>query len=92
MGEGESRWGVIRIAQNFKRGEDLRTLFIDVKLFGGAFRDFEYYTPEKGDKVVVTGRLTCDEYKDGNDVNRVSMAINADSLMKADVKKNEPEF
>lgn len=92
-GDGDSQWGIIRIAQNFKRGEELKTLFIDVKLFGSAFRDFQYWKPEKGSKVVVVGRLTADDYVDKDHNNRVSYAINANSLMKAeDTRQNEPEF
>jgi len=83
------RGGRLRMAVNTKRGEEKEeTLFIDVKLFGPAFSDFEYYSVSRGDKVVVSGRLVLEEFKGktGNDMR--DYVVYANSIIKAH-KKNK---
>lgn len=78
----------LRIAVNTKRGENSDTLFIDVKCFGWAYNDFDYFSPQKADKILVNGRLSIDEYtdKDGND--RRSPVVYANNIMK--IAKGSP--
>ena len=72
----------IRMAANTKRGDKEDTLFIDVKLFGFAHRDFEYFSPKKGDKIGVVGRLSVDEFTDKNGNERREAVIYANDLFK----------
>lgn len=72
----------IRMAANTKRGDKEDTLFIDVKLFGFAYRDFEYFSPNKGDKIAVVGRLSVDEFTDKNGNERREAVVYANNLFK----------
>lgn len=76
------KFGKIRIASNTKRGETEDTLFIDVKLFGYAFKDFEYHHIEKGDRVVAYGRLAVEEYTDKEGNKRREPVVYANSVIK----------
>jgi single-stranded DNA-binding protein len=78
----KGKFGKVRIAANTKSGEREDTLFINVKLFGYAFKDFEYHDIEKGDKVLAYGRLAIEEYTDKNEVNRKEPVIYANSIIK----------
>jgi single-stranded DNA-binding protein len=78
----KGKFGKIRIASNTKVGEKEETLFINVKLFGYAFKDFEYHDIKKGDKVLAYGRLAVDEYVDRNEVNRKEPFVYANSIIK----------
>ena len=72
----------IRMAVNTKRGDVEDTLFIDVKLFGYAYKDFEYFTPDKGDRVLVIGRLAIEEFTDKEGNQRREAVVYANSLQK----------
>lgn len=72
----------IRMAVNTKRGDKEDTLFIDVKLFGFAYKDFEYFSPEKGEKIAVVGRLAVDDFKDKNGIERREAVVYASTLLK----------
>jgi single-strand DNA-binding protein len=77
----------IRIATNtrYNKGPDNfneRSCFIDVKLFGRAHSDFQYYTPQKGDRVFVDGELVYEEWTDSNGNARSNYVIHANSLLK----------
>lgn len=84
----KGKFGKIRIASNTKRGETEDTLFIDVKLFGYAFKDYEYHNIEKGDRVVVYGRLAVEEYTDKENNKRREPVVWANSVMKVAKKVN----
>lgn len=77
-----SKFGKVRIASNTKRGEVEDVLFIDVKLFGNAFKDLEYHNITKGDKVIVHGRLAVEEFTDKNENKRREPVVYANSLIK----------
>lgn len=73
-------FGVIRVAANSKIGDREETLFIDVKLFGRAYGDLNYYDINKGDRVQVDGRLVTEDFttKDGEEVkNRPAIVANS---------------
>lgn len=72
----------IRIAANTRRGDNEDTLFIDVKLFGYAYRDFENSDLTKGDRVVVYGRLAIEEFVDKDQNTRKEAVVYATNLMK----------
>jgi len=80
----------IRIASNTKRGDTEDTLYIDVKLFGYSFKDFEYHNIEKGDRVVAYGKLAIEEYVDKKEIKRREPVIWANSLIKV-AKKSTVE-
>jgi single-stranded DNA-binding protein len=81
-------FGKLRIACNTKMGEKEDTLFIDLKLFGYAYKDLEYHSVEKGDKIVAYGRLSIEEYIDKNEIKRREPVVYANSLIKV-AKKNK---
>lgn len=81
-------FAIIRLASNTKRGDKEESLFIDVKVFGYAYKDFEYHEIEKGDRVVVYGRLSVEEYTDKNEIKRKEPVIWANSLLKVARKAN----
>lgn len=89
---GESKeWGVVRLACNTGKKEVEETLFIDVKLFSGAFRDLKNYDIKKGDKVSVSGTLKSDDYKDKEGVKRTGFSIYADYILKVSKREYSDE-
>ena len=72
-----------RIATNTRWGESERSCFLDIKLFGPAFSDYNYYEPVKGDKVCVLGELVQEEWVDKEGNNRSSYVVYCNSLLKA---------
>lgn len=76
------KFGRLRLACNTKRGETEDTLFIDVKLFGGAFKDFEYHEVVKGDKILVYGRLAVEEYTAKDESKRREPIVYANGIIK----------
>ena len=87
----KGNFGRIRIASNTKRGDKEDTLFIDVKLFGYAYKDLEYHALEKGDRVVVYGRLSIDEYDDKEGKKRREPVVYGNSVMKVARRKATEE-
>lgn len=53
--DGEKSWAVIRVASNTGKKESKEALFIDIKLFDGAFRDLKSFDLKKGDLVSIKG-------------------------------------
>ena len=82
MGTGDKEWAIARLACNTGKKETPETLFIDIKLFGGAYRDLKNFDIKKGDKVSVNGTLKSSDYEDKNGVKRTSYAIYADYVLK----------
>lgn len=79
-GDGKEKFGRFRLATDIG-SKSKETLFLDVKMFGRAAGDIDYYKLNKGDKVVVTGRLNQETYeKDGTEYK--SLVITADSAHK----------
>lgn len=85
-------FGKMRVATNTKFGDVERSCFINVKMFGRAFKDFEYYEVEKGDKVVITGELVQEEWeKDGE--KRTDYVVYANTIAKLHRKvKSDSSF
>jgi single stranded DNA-binding protein len=81
----------IRMAVNTKRGENEDTLFIDVKLFGYAHKDFENNNLSKGDRVVVYGRLSIEEFVDKEQNKRKEAVVYASSIMKIAKRSSREE-
>lgn len=63
------KFGKVRVAASNRTGDKEHQLFIDVKLFGQSFNEQELSSMNKGDKVLVYGMLSVEEFKDkqGND-------------------------
>lgn len=79
---GKEKFGRFRLAADIG-SKTKETLFLDVKMFGRAAGDIEYYGLNKGDKVSVTGRLNQETYeKDGTEYK--SLVITAFSAHKID--------
>lgn len=56
------KFAVMRIASNYKdRDGNIQSMYLDVKIF--SLQDLDYFKPEKGDRVTVTGKLVIDEYE-----------------------------
>lgn len=76
-----NKFAKLRMVTNKKFGNDERSCFINVKLFGRAFGDFEYFDVQKGDKIVVDGELVQEDYeKDGE--KRTAYVVYANNLVK----------
>lgn len=89
------KFGKVRIASNTKRGETEETLFIDIKLFGYSFNDFEYFNIEKGDRIVAYGRLVIEEFTDKEGNKRREPTVYANNVFKVAKKtstSNEKSF
>ena len=55
------KFAVMRIASNYKdRDGNIQSMYLDVKIF--SLQDLDYFKPEKGDRVTVTGKLVLDEH------------------------------
>jgi len=78
----EKRFAIIRLASNYNDKRDgQKTMFFDVKVFGDRMGDIDYFEPQVGDRLAVTGSLALDEYeKDG--AQRSSMVIYCDHFEK----------
>ena len=55
-------FGVTRIAIDNGYKDKKETLFINVKLFGNALSDAQYYDIQKGDRISIEGRLVENSY------------------------------
>ena len=73
---------IARIATNTKRGEIVDTMFIDIKIFGNLCTDIEEDPLNKGDRIIVIGRLSIDEFTDKNEVKRREPIVYANSIAK----------
>jgi len=78
----DKKFAIIRLASNYQnRQDESKSMYFDVKVFGERMGDIDYFQPEIGDRLVVTGQLALDEYeKDG--VSRSSMVIYCDHFEK----------
>lgn len=76
------KFAKVRIACNSKRGETEETLYIDLKVFGNSYKDLEYHSVTKGDKILVYGRLAVDEFVDKNEIKRREPVVYCNSLIK----------
>lgn len=94
INEGEKGWAVIRLASNTGKKDSGEVLFIDVKLFSGAFRDLQSFYIKKGDRVSVSGTLKANNYEDKNGVKHSGCVIYADYVLKIankEVSEASPE-
>jgi single-stranded DNA-binding protein len=73
---------IARIAVNTKRGEIIDSMFIDVKIFGNLCNDIEDDPISKGDRILVLGRLSIDEFTDKNEIKRREPVVYANSIAK----------
>lgn len=80
----------VRIAVNHKSQVKEETLYIDVKLFGNAFKDVEYFSLAKGDRVSVVGRLVTEEYKSKDGVDMKDNVVYAYNLLKIAKGQSKP--
>jgi single-strand DNA-binding protein len=85
-------WAIIRVAANTGKKDKEETLFMDVKLFTSAYRDFEYHHLAKGDRVVVSGPLKQSDYEDKDGNKRISYALYADYVLKVNKQEKESSF
>lgn len=85
----DKKFAIIRLASNYQnRQDESKSMYFDVKIFGERMGDIDYFQPEIGDRLVVTGQLALDEYeKDG--VSRSSMVIYCDHFEKIWRKSKE---
>ena len=84
-GNGNS-FAKLRMATNTKFKENERTCFVDVKLFGRAYRDFEYFEIEKGDKIIIDGELVQESWEKDNE-KRSTYVVYANSAVKVHRKE-----
>ena len=73
---------IARIATNTKRGEIIDSMFIDIKIFGNLCTDIEEDPISKGDRIIVLGRLSIDEFTDKNEIKRREPVVYANSIAK----------
>lgn len=73
---------IARLATNTKRGEITDTMFIDIKIFGDLCSDIEEDLLNKGDRIIVIGRLSVDEFTDKNEIKRREPVVYANSIAK----------
>lgn len=85
-------WAIIRVAANTGKKDKEETLFMDVKLFTSAYRDFEYHKLAKGDKVIISGQLKQSDYEDKEGNKRISYALYADYVLKVNKQDKESSF
>lgn len=85
-------WAIIRVAANTGKKDKEDTLFMDVKLFTSAYRDFEYHKLVKGDKVIISGQLKQSDYEDKEGNKRTSYALYADYVFKVNKQDKESSF
>lgn len=85
-------WAIIRVAANTGKKDKEDTLFMDVKLFTSAYRDFEYHKLVKGDKVIISGQLKQSDYEDKDGNKRTSYALYADYVLKVSKQDKESSF
>lgn len=79
----DKKFAIIRLASNYSDKRDgQKTMYFDVKIFGERLGDIEYFEPEIGDRLSVTGQLALDEYIDRDGVSRSSMVIYCDHFEK----------
>jgi single-stranded DNA-binding protein len=88
----DKRFAIIRLASNYNDKRDgQKTMFFDVKVFGDRMGDIDYFDPQVGDRLAVTGSLALDEYeKDGS--LRSSMVIYCDHFEKIWRKPKSASF
>ena len=85
-------WAIIRVAANTGKKEKEDTLFMDVKQFTSAYRDFEYHKLVKCDKVIISGQLKQSDYEDKDGNKRTSYTLYADYVLKISKQDKEPSF
>jgi single-strand DNA-binding protein len=85
-------WAIIRVAANTGKKDKEETLFMDVKLFTSAYRDFEYHQLAKGDRVIVSGPLKQSDYEDKEGNKRTSYALYADYVLKVNKAEEKKDF
>jgi single-stranded DNA-binding protein len=74
---------IIRLAENFKRDKNSpeQTIYWDIKVFERCQSDLDYFQIQKGDKLLIDGKLIEDEFeKEGVMIKK--FAIIADSIKK----------
>lgn len=74
---------IIRLAENYKRDKTSpeQTVYWDIKVFERTQSDVDYFQVGKGDKLIIEGKLTEDEFeKEGVIVKK--FAVIADSIRK----------
>ncbi len=80
----------VRIAVNHRSQEVEETLYMDVKLFGRAYSDVEYFSLAKGDRVSVVGRLVSREYKNKDGVDMKENVVHAYNILKIAKGQSKP--
>lgn len=91
FGTNDKEWAVARLACNTGKKENNEVLYIDIKLFGGAYRDLKNYDIKKGDRVSVSGTLKSSDYEDKTGLKRTSYAIYADYILKISGKMSNDD-
>ena len=76
------KFHIARIAVNSKRGEETETVFIDIKIFGNLCKDIEEDPINKGDRIIVIGRFSIDEFTDKTNAKRREPVVYANSIAK----------
>jgi single-stranded DNA-binding protein len=74
---------VLRVAENYKKDKDAQesTFYLDVKVFERTIPDIEYFEIQKGDRLLIEGKLVEDEFE-SNGEKRKQLAVIADSIKK----------